>query len=88
MTEQFLRYVKGLSLEPVDNPKCVEKLSNNRYLPDHSVVLQGAEVFNLFFEGTSFQDVDERENEVTKNLRTEWFKLDAYFQDALADIAE
>ena len=32
-------------------------------------------------------DVDDRGNDVTKNLRTEWYPLDQCFQDALADIA-
>ena len=63
-------------------------MSNNRYLPDQSIVLQGSEIFNLFFEGTKGPDIDDRGNEVTKNLQTEWFKWSAYFDNALSDITE
>ena len=88
ITASFHSHIKSLSLEPADNPSCLQNLSNNRYLPDHSMVLKGSDVFGLFFDGTKFEDVDERDNMVTKSLRTEWYSLDRDFQSALADIAE
>jgi len=51
-------------------------------------VLQGSEIFNLFFEGTKYDDLDDRGNVVTKFLHQEWFKIDQYFTNALNDITE
>lgn len=63
-------------------------MSNNRYLPNQSIVLQGSEIFNLFFEGTKGDDIDDRGQLVSKNLQSEWSKLDSYFNHALSDITE
>lgn len=51
-------------------------------------MLQGSEIFNLFFEGTKYDDLDDRGNVVTKFLHQEWFKIDQYFTNALNDITE
>ena len=51
-------------------------------------MLQGSEIFKLFFEGTKGQDFDERGNPVTKNLLSQWNELEQYFTNALADISE
>jgi len=63
-------------------------VSNNRYLPNQSIVLPGSEIFNLFFEGTKFNGDDERGNSIEKNLQTNWFQLEHYFNNALNDITE
>lgn len=88
VTEKFKGFVSQFSLDPNDNPNCIQNVSNNRYLPPQSIVLPGSEIFNLFFEGTKFNDVDERNNVVEKNLNSSWFKLEHFFTNALADITE
>ena len=67
---------------------CMQNLSNNRYLPNESIVLQGAEVFNIFFQGTQWKDIDQNGREVTKNMQTEWGNLDQGFQNVTADILD
>ena len=88
MTERFNKFLTKFSLRPDENPNCLQSVSNNRYLPNQSIVLQGSEIFNLFFEGTKGDDLDDRGNIVTKNLLSEWHLLEQYFNNALTDITE
>ena len=52
------------------------------------MVLPGTEIFNIFFDGTSNEDLDDRGNVVLRNLQSDWGRLDAFFANALADAAD
>jgi hypothetical protein len=60
MTERFVKYITKFSLDSNDNPKSIQNVSNNRYLPSQSIVLPGSEIFNLFFEATRGEELDAR----------------------------
>jgi len=88
VTEKFKKFLCEFSLDPNDNPTCIQNVSSNRYLPNQSIVLQGSEIFNLFLEGSKFKDTDERNNVVEKNLASEWYRMEQYFTNVLNDITE
>ena len=70
-----------MSFEKDDNPDCLQNLSDNRYLAGSNVVLPGSLIFEMFFEGTQYKDIDDRGNEVICNLksRATFEKVDQYF---------
>ena len=88
MTERFRKFILELSLDPDDNPNCLQNISNNRYLPGKSMVLPGSEIFNLFLEGCKVMNTDERNNVIEQSLNDLWPELDRHFEDALTDITE
>ena len=54
LTEHFHQYLRSFSLRPEAHQGiCLENISNNRYLPEKSIVLRGSAIFKIFFEGTT-----------------------------------
>lgn len=53
------------------------QLSNdhNRYLPESSIVLTGPQIFTIFKEGTSWEDVDKDGRTVEKELTSDWYAI-------------
>ena len=72
ITERFMKYLNKFSLDPSDNPNAIQNVSNNRYLPNRSLVLSGSEIFNFFFDGTSGDFVDDQGIVSKRSLRTDW----------------
>ena len=54
LTENFYTFICEYSLDPADNPDCIRNVLNNPLLPRPSIVLPGAKIFDIFFEGTKF----------------------------------
>ncbi len=63
-------------------------MKESKYLPPNSIVLPGKEVFNIFFEGTQFQDVKKDGKIVKSDLRSNWINIQGYFENTLLDIGD
>ena len=83
-----MKYLSKFSLDPSDNPNAIQNVSNNRYLPNRSLVLSGSEIFNFFFDGTTGDSLDEQGTVTKKNLSTDWKFIQGCFDNALVDISE
>jgi hypothetical protein len=71
-----------------DNEHALQSISGNKFLPNRSIVLPGAQIFNIFLEGTRVHDITSDGKSVEKDLRTEWKSLVTFFDAALLDIAD
>ena len=60
MTELFSKFIMNFDIEKMsESEECLKNLSNNRYLPSESIVMQGKEIFNIFVKGTEGRDITE-----------------------------
>jgi hypothetical protein len=57
-------------------------------LPPRSLVLPGSQVFDVFFEGTRFDDTDVNGKYVKSSLKEEWPTVSKNFENILADVAD
>ena len=87
MTQRFLKYVRKLSLHASDHPNAIPGASENRYLPDRSIVLPGDEIFNIFFTGTEGDDINSEGEYIKQNLAQDWNAIQVYFDNALNDVS-
>lgn len=53
--------------------------NDQKYLPDRSVVLQGKQVFQIFFEGTSIEDIDKDGAMRNRCIRDDWAEISEFF---------
>ena len=81
ITRKFMKYLNNFDI----NQKSVY---SSRYLPDRSVVLEGKQVFNIFFEGTEIEDFDQNGRTEKKQLCDHWESIQTSFNNALLDIAD
>ena len=56
-----------MSLETSDYPRVIQGASENRYLPNRSVVLPGDMIFDIFFDGTKGEDINSEGNAIIFN---------------------
>ena len=57
-------------------------------MPPRSLVLPGSQVFEIFFEGTQYEDLNERNELVHQSLKDEWASVQKCFENILVDISE
>jgi hypothetical protein len=88
ITQEFFKYMNKFSLEISDHEHALQSISSNKFLPNRSIVLPGAQIFNIFLDGTRINDIGKDGKPIEKDLRSEWHELDTAFNNALLDIAE
>ena len=89
-TQRFLEFLRNISLDIKHHPKAVQGASQNRYLPEKSIILPGKEIYNVFFEGTRTEEkMKNKQGEWEEmSLLKSWYAIRDHFENALQDISE
>ena len=83
-----MNYLNSYSLDAYENSAALRLAQGNKYLPANSIVLNGDQIFNIFFEGTTMDDCDSKGRQFKTSIETEWNDIQAHFDSALQDIAD
>lgn len=88
--EKFLSYMKNVSMDFNQHKNAIkgDGVTNNRFLPQPSVVIHGSEIFNIFEEGTSITHQKENQKVEEITIFSEWHAHNHYFENAMKDIQE
>ena len=62
-----------MNLDPSKHPYSIDVSANNKY--ENSLALSGSQIFNMFFENTSFYEFKKNGTSIKHSLLTEWERI-------------
>ncbi len=74
ITTSFLKYITAYKLDASENPHSIQ-VKEAKYLPARSLVLSGSQVFQIFWDGTSFDDYSLTGQRIKCDLRSDWLSI-------------
>ena len=78
-TSRFFAYLTNFSLDPMENSNTIQ-IKESKFLPPQSLVLSGNQVFSIFFEGVTFDDIATDGKIVKCDLRSDWLTIQGTFE--------
>ena len=71
ITGNFYKYVNAYKLDSSENPFAIQ-VKEAKYLPPNSLVLGGKQIFDIFYNGTTFEDYNDSGKCIKCDLQSEW----------------